>query len=246
MTAPADSSQSSAAPAGDHLLARLVGVVFSPRDTFERIVARPRWVSALALITLVVAGASFILLSTETGQMAMVDQQIRQSENFGQTVSDEQYAQMERMAPMMRYFVGGSQLVFIPLMTLVTAGLLFAFFNAGLGGDATFKQVMAVVSHSGAISLLQQLFLVPLNYARGSMSTNLGVFARAFADDTSFIARFLGMIDLFIIWWLIVLSIGLAVLYRRRTQPVALGLLAVYGIIALIFAVIMSVSSGGS
>ena len=36
------------------------------------------------------------------------------------------------------------------------------------------------------------------------------------------------MIDLFLVWWVVVLAIGLAVLYRRRTGPVALSLLGAY------------------
>ena len=35
-----------------------------------------------------------------------------------------------------------------------------------MGGEATFKQVLAVVAHAGAISMLGQFFTVPLNYAR--------------------------------------------------------------------------------
>lgn len=234
--------------APDHLLARLAGVVLSPRDTFQAIVARPRWFGALALVTLVTAAGSFVLLSTDTGQLAMLDQQVRQAESFGGTISDQQYAGMQRMLPFMRYVVAGSQLVMIPLVTLLLAALLYGVFNAGLGGDATFRQVMAVLAHSGAVSLLQQLFLLPLNYARGSMSgaTNLGVFVQTVLDETSFIARFLGMIDLFIIWWLVVLSIGLAVLYRRRTGPIAGGLLGAYGVIAAAIALFMSFSSGGA
>ena len=38
------------------------------------------------------------------------------------------------------------------------------------------------------------------------------------------------MIDLFLIWWLLVLAIGLAVLYRRKTQPIALALYGVYAV----------------
>ena len=41
------------------------------------------------------------------------------------------------------------------------------------------------------------------------------------------------MIDLFIVWWVIVLAIGLGVLYRRRTQPIAITLFGVYTVIAL-------------
>ena len=59
-------------------------------------------------------------------------------------------------------------------------------------------------------------------------------------------ARFLGMIDLFIVWWLIVLGIGLAVLYRRRTQPIVVGLLTVYLVIAAGIALIMRGVAGSA
>jgi hypothetical protein len=52
------------------------------------------------------------------------------------------------------------------------------------------------------------------------------------------------MIDLFIIWWFIVLAIGLAVLYRRRTQPIAISLFAVYLVIILCAAAVMSALGG--
>ena len=68
-----------------------------------------------------------------------------------------------------------------------------------------------------------------LNFVRGTMSsaTNLGVFVQMLPED-SFVVRFLGMIDLMWVWYLIVLAIGLGVLYRRKTGPIAMGLFAVY------------------
>jgi hypothetical protein len=154
---------------------------------------------------------------------------------------------MERMLPMMRYIVPGSQLVMMPLITMVVAGILFAVFNALLGGAASFKQVAAVVTHSGAVTLVQQLFVAPLNYARESMSsaTNLGVFV-PFLDEGHILARFLGTIDLFIVWWLLVLAMGLAVLYRRRTSPIFWSFMGIYVIIALVIAVAIRGASGGA
>lgn len=250
MTEPniAAPAATAAADAGaDHLLARLLGVLFSPQATFTRIVARPRWFGALLVVTLVTCGLTFALLSTESGQTALLDQQVRQSEAFGQTINEEQYAQMERMLPMMRYIVPGSQLVFMPIVTMVVVGILFAVFNALLGGSASFKQVAAVVTHSGAVTLLQQFFIAPLNYARESMSsaTNLGVFV-PFLDEGNLIARFLGTIDLFIVWWLLVLSIGLAVLYRRKTSPIFWSFMGIYVIIALVIAIAIRGASGGA
>ena len=65
-----------------------------------------------------------------------------------------------------------------------------------------------------------------------------------FLDDTSFLARMLGAIDLIFIWWMLSLSIGLGVLYRKRTGPIAVTLLAVYVAIGVIIAAIKTASTG--
>jgi hypothetical protein len=208
-------------------------------------VAHPAWLGAMLAVVLVVGGGNFVLLSTEVGQQALLDQQIRSSEAWGRTVTAEQQEGMERMLPTMRYITLGTTLVLAPVITFALAGLLLAVFNAGLGGDATYKQVLAVVTHAGAVSIISTLFTLPLNYAKESLSgaTNLAVFA-PFLDEGSLAARFLGMIDLFLVWWVVVLAIGLAVLYRRRTTPVALSLLGAYVGIAAVIAVVMRAFAG--
>ena len=180
----------SATSGADHLLARLVGVIFSPQATFARIVAQPRWVGALALVTVAISLVTFLFLSTEAGQTAWLDQQVRQAENFGSPLDEKAYQGLESFAPNVRYVGAGFTLVIVPIMTVVIAGILLAIFNALLGGSASFKQVAAVLSHAGAVSLVQQVFIAPLNYARESMSsaTNLGVFV-PFLDESNIISR---------------------------------------------------------
>jgi hypothetical protein len=239
MTVEASATRSRSLPA------RIAGVIFSPRATYAEIAARPRIFGALAFVLAVIVIATFAFLSTEVGQQASLDNQVRQMESFGRTVNDAQYAQMERMAPYSRYFAATVQLVVTPIMALIVAGLAFAVFNAALGGDATFKQVFAIVVHSGALLMLQALFTLPLAYARESLSgaTNLAVFF-PFLEENSFAARMLGSIDLFLIWWMVSLAIGLGVLYRRRTRPIATTMLVMYVTIGLIIAGIKTASSG--
>jgi hypothetical protein len=74
-------------------------------------------------------------------------------------------------------------------------------------------------------------------------ATNLSVFL-PMLDESSFVAKFLGTIDLFLIWWVVVLAIGLGVLYRRKTGPIATGLFVVYGIVAIIIAAVTSGRAG--
>ena len=80
------------------------------------------------------------------------------------TVNDQMYDGMRRACAGPRTTTPASMLVFMPLMAAIIAGILFAIFNAALGGTATFKQVFAVVVHAGADRRLAQLFTGPLNY----------------------------------------------------------------------------------
>lgn len=244
-TTSASLDPSAAAVPAKGLLGRVVGVVWSPRATYAEVAARPRVSGALGLFLGIAMSASFVFMSTEVGQEALLDQQIRTVESLGRQVSDAMYARMEALLPYAPYISTGYLVVFFPLATLVIAGVFIAVFNAALGGEASFKQVYAVVAHSLMVLGLQQIFVYPLDYAKQSLSSpaSLAVFFPFLAEET-FPARLLGAIDLFVIWWIVNLSIGLAVLYRRRTSPVAATLLVVYGLIALIVAAVRTALSG--
>jgi hypothetical protein len=227
------------------LPARLIGILMSPRAAYADVVARPRVLGALAVVILISGIAVYTFMSTEVGKQAGLDMQLRQMESFGRTMTDAQYQRMEQMAGYAPYFGAGGQIVTLPLMALIIAGIAFAVFNAALGGDATFKQVYAVVVHSGVIIAVQQLFTLPLDYVRETLSspTNLAVFL-PFLDENSFPARLLGSIDLFVIWWTINLAIGLGILYRKRTSPIATTLLVIYVTIGLVIAAVKTALAG--
>jgi Yip1 domain len=234
-----------AATGAKSLPARILGVIFAPKATYADVAAKPRVLGVLAVVIAVLIAATFAFLSTEVGQAASLENQVQQMQAFGGTVNDAQYARMERMAPYSKYFAAVIQLVTLPLFALVVAGIAFAVFNAILGGDATFKHVYAIVAHSGVILIVQALFALPMAYARETMSSaaNLGVFF-PFLEENTFAARMLGSIDLFLVWWIVSLSIGLGVLYRRRTGPIATTTLLLYVAIGLIIAAIKTAASG--
>ncbi len=51
---------------------------------------------------------------------------------------------------------------------------------------------------------------------------------------------------MFVIWWAIVLAIGVAVLYRRRARTVAAMFVGVYAALALLLAIAMAVTGGSA
>ena len=218
------------------LLARIIGVLLSPRSTYEAVAARPRSLGVLLIVLLVSGVAQGLFLSSEVGQQTALDQQIRSIEAFGVTVTDQMYDQMEQGMKRAAFTGPIAQAIFLPIIIAAEAGVLLMVFSLLMGGAAKFKHVYAVVSHSAVIVALQQVFSMALSYVSGkTASANLGIFV-PMLDETSVVTLFLGSIDLFFVWATVNLAIGLGVLYRRRTGPIATTLIGIYVVIALAIA----------
>jgi hypothetical protein len=227
---------SGTAPARPGLAARLVGTLFAPKDTFASVAARPRWFGAMAVSIVVMGAAQFVLLSTDVGQQLALDQQIGAIEAFGVTISDEQYAQMEQGMENARYTGPIFSLIFVPLVTAMSAGLLHVMFGLIGGGNGTFKQMYAISAHASIISALQLVFTTVVTLAAGrAAGANLGVFTPTL-EETTFTYRLLSTIDVFYVWSTFVTAVGVAVLYKKRTGTVAMVLFGIYLAIALIIA----------
>lgn len=222
------------------LAARIAGVLMVPRETFAAVAADPRWLAVLALGTGMVAALSAVLVSADFAQRAMIDQQVASMEAFGVTVTDEMYSNLEEQLAIAPYTTVASIMIGTPLVCVVLAGLFHAVGYGLLGAGASFRQVFAAVAHAGVIFAAAQLFIVPLNYVRESITspTTLGAFV-PMLDDETFAYKLLSTIDLVHVWWLATLAIGLAVIWkRRRTTPIATALYGIYAGIVLTIAVL--------
>jgi len=222
------------------LLARILGVLLSPRATYAAVAAKPRSLGVLAVVLVIIGVAQGVFLSSEVGQQLVLEQQVRAMEAFGMTISDQMYDQMEQ--GMKRAAITGpiTQVIFWPIVLAIESGILLVIFSLLMGGTATFKHVYAVVTHSSVIVAIQQVFSIALSFASGKMAgANLGVFV-PMLDEKHFVTLFLGSIDLFFVWATISLAIGLGVLYRRRTGPIATTMLGLYVVIALVIALFRS------
>src|SRR5438552_2104416 len=115
------------------LAARVFGVLTAPRTTYADVAARPRalGVMVVALVVSVTAVATF--LSTEVGQRAALDQQLRTMESFGIKVTDAAYERLQHAGRRAPVFGAIGQTFSLLAGSLVVSGLMFGIFSAGLG-----------------------------------------------------------------------------------------------------------------
>lgn len=229
----------------DPLPARMAGVIRRPRSTFSALKAVPRWGDVLLVTFLVTAALSAALLETRIGQLALLDQWERTAVAFGQEVSDEQYAAMHAASEQGAVYAVASSLAGGPAVVLGLAALLFAGFRLRGARGVTYRQVLSVVAHAGVILMLRQVIATPIVYARETLASpvTLNLFVTVL-DEASPLARFLAAIDLFVVWWIIVIAIGMSVLYGRSARRLAMIFIGIYALLAATLALTMALTGG--
>ena len=220
-------------------------MMFSPAVTLRDVAHDPRPAGMLAFVSVVTALSAAMFLATDVGKLAWLDEATRQAQLFGLPVTDAQYAQLERMRDYAAYLVVVQDLFGIPLVILAAAGIVKGVFAVVSSPHATFKQTVGVMSASTVILTFRQVCVLPIDYLRESMTsaTNLAVFL-PMLRPAGFLSGLLGAIDVFVVWWLLVLANGLAALYRCSARSIALTFFGLYGAVALGLALTLTFVGG--
>ena len=229
----------------DSLPDRILGVIRAPRLTLHAVAENPQWVDVLAVTFIVSALTGAALLWTDVGRLALLDQWERTAVAFGQHLDEAQYAAIVEASRNGAAYATASAFANGPLLVFGLSALLLATFTATLDRRVSYRQVLAIVAHASVILVVRQVIVTPVNYARETLAspTTLNLFFTSL-DEASPLARFLGVVDLFVVWWLIVLAVGVSILYRRPVRTLGLTFVGVYVGLALTVAVIMAVTGG--
>lgn len=223
--------------------ARVLGIIRHPRQTLQEVVSQPAWLSLLVMLTLATAATGALVSATEVGQLALVDQWERTALAFGQRVDDARYAELQAWSRRGSAVAAVTAVATGPAVAVAVSVLMFAWLRHK-SAPVSYLQVLAVAVHAGVILALGRVIAAPLVYARETTAsaTTMGSWVQGF-DETSPVARFLGAIDLFTLWWAIVLGIGVAVLSGRRARTCAAWLVCLYVGVALIAAAVMAAAA---
>ena len=223
----------------------LIGVIRTPRETFAAVIRNPRWLGAAGVIVTVSAVCSAGFLLTRVGELAALDQQVRQLESFGAEITDYRYEQLRRLVPYRPAISAAGIIIGWPLLWFGLAAVVQRIGSSVADARPTFTQVLAVIVHASAVLMLREIVSAPLHYARESLggATSVSLLLPSFGDST-FPARLLGAIDLFVVWWVVLIAMALGMLYRARAVAVARWLFGAYATGAALVALVQAFRGG--
>jgi hypothetical protein len=227
-------------------MSRVTGVLLHPRATMAEVVRNPAFMTTWVVVLLAVVVCGGWLLSTPVGQQALVDERVRVTEALGRRVDDASYARLQADPPVSVYLTSGGRLLLTPPITLLIAAGLVGLARLD-GVRLAFGTALAIAVHATVILAVQQIVATPVHYLYESLTspTNVAGILRVF-DEGTLPARLFGTIDVFGLWWMWLLSLGLAAVAGKPARRYAVRLLAVYVGVAAIVAAVFAVLGQGT
>lgn len=233
------------------LTQRLWGAIARPRQVFDAVLQGPTWMGTLVCCTAVSAAAWAILYSTEVGRLALVDQLERTVLALGRPVTNTSYTGLQALSRAGSAYAVARAVLLGPVLTAAVGiglhvGTLVMRRAQRAAQPISLRQCLALATHAGVILTVRDLVAAPLSYVRETTAsaTTLG---RLFPllDDTSTLARFLGSLDVFVLWWVALVGLGAALVWGRTVRRTVTGALCVFVVGAGVVAAGLGLMGGG-
>ena len=202
---------------------RILGVLFSPKATFEDIARKPSWVLPVLLSTILGFTAT-VVLNQRLDWRDYIAQQIEKNPRASNLSADQKERQVEISARITTYIVYGVGAIGSVGFALVVGTVMMLAYNLLAGAHASFMQSFGIAAHTLVVSivstpiLLLVLFLKPKGTIdpENPVATNLAAFLPE--DTAKWLTVLCKSLDIFTIWTLILLAIGFAAVNPRKLK----------------------------
>jgi len=209
-------------------IGRMIGVIFSPQLTFQNIARKPDWLVPFLLV-IIVAGIMGYLMQPLILQQ---NRQVQQEKLEERGMSQEEIDQVLERSSFIKYIIVPAGVVATAANLVITALIWLFIGNIILSSETDFKHVFSVSVYRSIIPVLGGLIKLPIILSKESLNVHFSP-AIMMSDELkdTFLYKLLASLDLFNIWMIVVLCIGLAAVYKfkvNKVWPVVVILYAIY------------------
>lgn len=236
--------------------ARLINVVIDPAETFADINLKPDWLIPLVLATIVSVAGNLIItsrlqLDPEKFIRKVLEEQIEQQGKSYASMSQQEKEQfdaqvkaaasVQRVGPYM-------SLVFIPA-SLALIALFFYIGTSVMDGQSTYPKVFSITCYAfGIVGIVFPVIISVLvafvknpediDLMRGIAATNPGMLLPK--DSSKPLIALLTRFDIFTIWYLILMVMGLERVGKNMSRAKSIGVVTTLWFVWIVVTVLAS------
>src|SRR5262249_41242098 len=241
---PADAELS---PAPQNFFSRLIGVYFSPGETFKGMASAPRPFAPIIALTLLFVVSS-VFVASRMPMDKINEDRIQQAIASGR-LTEEQAAQqregMKKIAPFMKFIIPISTALWAVVRGVAFGGLA-KLVSMMMGIDNKYMPLVSVTTYTMlAVYIISTVIFVILIFVKpiedfdwnNPVGSNLAALLTAFGVEglSKFVKGLLSYVDVFYIWKVILIAIGCAAVSHKLKSSSAM----VYaGLVACVIALL--------
>jgi hypothetical protein len=201
-----------------------LNVFFSPGASFRKIKEKPSWIVPM-IIVIVFSMAIAMIGASKMDRTAIRDRVTEQMRQQG--VSEDQIQQrleqFDKMGsnPVMKFVFPAISVLMITIIGLLLSAVVLNWIVPMTGAaQANFLLTFSVVSWAAVVRVLGSLVKGVLIYLRGPMNVSTGLLLLAPNLKPGYLYALLNGIDLFSIWEVILVAMGLKIAYDLKGKSV--------------------------
>jgi Yip1 domain len=218
----------------------LIDVFFRPTELFQRIKDRPTFLVPFLVFILFMGLFFYATIDI------IVNEQVNSPQFKSRMAEQSQQIPAETMSKMIKISTLGFGIPAMALIPVLAAALALFWGNFVWAGKATFRQLMSVMSYACMIQVLSAVALLPLVFAKESIMVTYSL-GSLVPDkmDNMILYTALSKIDLFIIWEIIVVGIGISIIYNFSRNKgllisvLSMGMLSIVHVISATIGVLL-------
>lgn len=222
---------SPAQASGTSAVSALFKVLIEPRNTFEALKASAPWILPVVIIFLAVVGFTYInwpYLMDQRIEAFQASDQLEPAQK-AEIVAD---MQAKRGAPGVFDIVIGP--VFVLVFSVLGAAVWLLLGNVVSGGDGSFKTLWSAFNFAGMVSVVEMVLKTIMMQMKQSANvyTSLALLTPDL-DTKSYVFRALDAVDIFSIWFFLVMAVGMSVMCKVKAQKATTVALVSFAVWAL-------------
>jgi hypothetical protein len=203
----------------------MVGVLFSPKATFQSIARRPTWLAPLILLSLFSLGLVG-LFGHRVGWRGFFEKQDSSASRFEQLSPEQQRQTLDNQVKYGPPFVYGVAAISTIIAAVIIAAVLLGVFNGLAGAKFSFKTSLGIVSHAWVPGLILALLGALVLFVKDPstidlehlVASNAGAFASS--NSPKWLVAMLTSFDVFSLWYMILMAIGYSAAAPKKLSPV--------------------------
>ena len=210
-----------------NFLVLFINTFTDPIVSFQEIKKKNNWkTSYMPLIVLMLLGAMGLLLLKDLYYDVQLEQSVKWIENSSQIPDDQKedalksiYESFENPKPFSMLIMWLTNIFAGPLRVIMMTLIVLMIIKVFFGLETNYLDLLPYVSYSYLVTVLETLIKVPLMLNKETIEvfTGLGLFE--IGDKGTFINNLFAGMDLFSVWRIILIGIGLSVYYKKSAKP---------------------------